>query len=96
MQKTYKRTGKKIKSFNFKKWLDKKKKEFTDFCKVITDKFKNLKEDIQKKWDEIVDAVKDFVINIASKVEDFKEKALEKWDEVKDWIKDKALEIASK
>lgn len=87
---------KKIKNFNFKKWVDKKKKEFTDFCKGITDKFKKLKDDIKKKWDEIVDAVKEFVINIASKVEDFKEKALEKWEEVKDWIKDKALEIAAK
>ncbi|MCR1822004.1 hypothetical protein [Terrisporobacter muris] len=87
---------KKIKNFNFKKWVDKKKKEFTDFCKGITDKFKKLKDDIKKKWDEIVDAVKEFVINITSKVEDFKEKALEKWEEVKDWIKDKALEIAAK
>lgn len=87
---------KKIKNFNFKKWVDKKKKEFTDFCKSVTDKFKKLKDDIKKKWDEIVDAVKEFVINIASRVEDFKEKALEKWEEVKDWIKDKALEIAAK
>lgn len=87
---------KKIKNFNFKKWVDKKKKEFTDFCKSVTDKFKKLKDDIKKKWDEIVDAVKEFVISIASKVEDFKEKAMEKFDSAKEWVKDKVLELGAK
>lgn len=87
---------KKIKNFNIKKWLDKKKQEVKDGLKVITTYFSNLGKDIKKKWDETIEVAKDFVINIASKVEDFKEKAIEKWDSVKDWVKDKALEIGSK
>ena len=34
---------KKIKNFNFKKWVDKKKKEFTDFVKALQINLRNLK-----------------------------------------------------
>lgn len=90
------RDWKKIKNFSAKKWLDKKKQEVKEGLKVITTYFSNLGKDIQKKWNEALDLVKDFVINIASIVEDFKDKVSEKWNAAKDWIKDKALEIGAK
>lgn len=80
-----------------KKVIKEKLKDIKDeFIKKVKDYFKEMKEKVQEKWEDITDSVKDFIINIGSEIEDFKEKAQEKWEDIQDWVKDKFVEIGTK